>query len=143
MRDLIILLIVFGSIPLILRHAYVGVLVWSWLGYMNPHRLAWGFAYDFPFSQVIAVVTLASLVFDRTKRGLPINGLTIVWIAFVLWMNFTTLFALNPEDAYNEWDRMIKIMLFSLITITVSRTVPETRLLVTLVFSETLMLVVR
>jgi probable O-glycosylation ligase (exosortase A-associated) len=117
MRDLLILLIVFGSIPLILRRAYVGVLVWSWLGYMNPHRLAWGFAYDFPFSQVVAIVTLVSLIFDRTKRGLPINALTIVWIALVLWMNFTTLFALNPEDAYNEWDRMIKIMLFSLITI--------------------------
>ena len=117
MRDLIILLIVFGSIPLIFKRAYVGVLVWSWLGYMNPHRLAWGFAYDFPFSQVIALVTLASLLFDRTRRGLPIDALTITWILLFAWMNFTTLFALDPEAAYAEWDRMSKITLFSLITI--------------------------
>lgn len=117
MRDLIILIIVFGSIPLILYRAYVGVLVWSWLGYMNPHRLAWGFAYDFPFSQVIALVTIVSLLFDKSRKLVPISMLTIAWLGLVLWMNFTTLFALNPEEAFDEWDRMMKVMLFSFITI--------------------------
>ena len=136
MRDLIILLIVFGSIPLIFKRAYVGVLVWSWLGYMNPHRLAWGFAYDFPFSQVIALVTLASLLFDRTRRGLPIDALTITWILLFAWMNFTTLFALDPEAAYAEWDRMSKITLFSLITILLMQEKKRLNLLViVIVFS--------
>ncbi len=136
MRDLIILLIVFGSIPLIMKRAYVGVLVWSWLGYMNPHRLAWGFAYDFPFSQVIALVTLASMLFDRTRRGLPIDALTITWILFFVWTNFTTLFALNPEAAYAEWDRFSKITLFSLITILLMQDKKRLNLLViVIVFS--------
>lgn len=136
MRDLIILLIVFGSIPLIMKRAYVGVLVWSWLGYMNPHRLAWGFAYDFPFSQVIALVTLGSLVFDRTRRGLPIDALTITWMLFFVWTNFTTLFALDPEAAYAEWDRFSKITLFSVITIMLMQEKKRLNLLiVVIVFS--------
>ena len=42
MRSLVLTLIVFGSIPLIIVKPPVGVLMWSWLGYMNPHRLSWG-----------------------------------------------------------------------------------------------------
>ena len=46
MRDIIVTLAVFGLLPLILRRPWLGVLAWSWLGFMNPHRLTWGFAYD-------------------------------------------------------------------------------------------------
>jgi len=47
MRDLIITLIVFGSIPLVFMKPWTGILLYSWISYMNPHRLTWGFAYDF------------------------------------------------------------------------------------------------
>ena len=30
------------------------------VSFMNPHRLCWGFAYDFPFAYIVAVVTLIS-----------------------------------------------------------------------------------
>ena len=43
MRDLLIVLIVFGSLPLILVRPQIGILMWFWLGMMNPHRLAWGY----------------------------------------------------------------------------------------------------
>uniref|UniRef100_UPI003567F853 DUF5935 domain-containing protein n=1 Tax=Neptunomonas sp. TaxID=1971898 RepID=UPI003567F853 len=56
MRDILMVLIVFGSIPFILRKPYIGILMWAWLSYMNPHRLAYGFAYDMPFAQIIALV---------------------------------------------------------------------------------------
>jgi len=46
MRDLFVLAVVFGSVPVILARPWIGVLVWSWLAYMNPHRLAWGIARD-------------------------------------------------------------------------------------------------
>jgi hypothetical protein len=46
MRSLLVALLVFGSLPIIIVRPHVGVLVWSWIGYMNPHRLTWGFAYD-------------------------------------------------------------------------------------------------
>ena len=54
MRDLIIVAIcVFGSL-VALRKPWIGVLVWTWLSLMNPHRYAWGFAYDAPLAAMSA-----------------------------------------------------------------------------------------
>ena len=36
---------------------------------MSPHRYTFGFAYDFPFALIVAVVTVAAVVFGRQKVG--------------------------------------------------------------------------
>jgi probable O-glycosylation ligase (exosortase A-associated) len=84
---------------------------------MNPHRLAYGFAHDFPVAALVGATVLASLLFTKEPRRIPLTPLTIVWIAFVAWMCLTTLFALVPDDAYDAWNRMIKIQLFAFITL--------------------------
>ena len=61
MRDIVLLLAVMGALPFILRRPPIGILVWSWLAYMNAHRLTWGFAYSFPFAQVVGVTRLPLL----------------------------------------------------------------------------------
>jgi len=38
MRDILVTAIVFGTLPFILKRPWVGILLWCWLGYMNPHR---------------------------------------------------------------------------------------------------------
>lgn len=118
-RDLLLTLLVFGSLPWCFRRPHLGLLMWSWLGYMNPHRLAWGFAYNFPFVQVTAITTLIGLVFSAEPKRLPLTSVTIVWVMWVAWMCITTLFALNPVDAVPEWQRMIKIQLMILTTLLV------------------------
>ena len=50
-RDLLVTAIVLGALPFALKHAYIGVLLWTWISIMNPHRLAWGFAYTFVVCQ--------------------------------------------------------------------------------------------
>jgi probable O-glycosylation ligase (exosortase A-associated) len=121
MRDLLVVLLVCGSIPFIIMRPWIGVIVWSWLGYMNPHRLAWGFAHDYPFAQVVALVTLGSLavalVMSKEKLRAQATLTLVLWVALVAWMNVTTLFALVPDDASFAWSRMIKIQLISFVTV--------------------------
>lgn len=117
MRDIIVTLLVFGSLPFILRNAYIGVLVWSWLSYMNPHRLAWGFAYNMPFAQVVAVTLFAALLFNREKKSFPLNGLTITWLIFLVWMAVTTAVAFYPELAGVQLTKIYKIQLITLLTL--------------------------
>jgi probable O-glycosylation ligase (exosortase A-associated) len=117
MRDLIVTLIVFGSLPLILARPWTGAIMWAWIGYMNPHRLTWGFAYDFPFAMLVAVATLAGLVFTRDRRGIPLNHVTFWWFALILWMNLTTPFAISAENTLPEWERTMKIQLMALVTV--------------------------
>lgn len=116
MRDLLVTLIVFGSLPVILMRPWVGILMWSWLGYMNPHRLTWGFAFDFPFAQAVALATLAGFIFTADRR-FRWNIITVTWVLFVLWMTFTTFFALDPDGGWQGWDRTFKVQLFALLTV--------------------------
>lgn len=117
MRDIVITLIVFGLVPYILVRPYVGILAFSWISYMNPHRLSWGFAYNMPFALVLAAATLASLVFSREKVRIPWTPTTVIWIAFILWMCLTTVFALNMDGAITAWTRVIKIQFMAFLTL--------------------------
>ena len=107
---------VFCSLPAIVIRPYVGVLVWSWLGYMNPHRLTWGFAYNFPFSQVVGGTVLVALVFSSEPKRIPITAVTVVWLTFLAWIGVTTYFAMYPEAALEMLDRIVKIQLMCFIT---------------------------
>ena len=48
MRDLLIVVVVVGLLPFAVAHTWIGVMLWTWLSLMNPHKLAFGFAYDAP-----------------------------------------------------------------------------------------------
>lgn len=116
MRDILVTLIVFGLLPMVLMRPYVGLYLWSWLGYMNPHRLAWGFAYSMPFVQIAAIVTLLSMFLSKEPKRLPNSPLVAVWALFVLWMCIATAFAIDPGHSVTELNRTVKIQLMILVT---------------------------
>jgi len=51
MRGILITAFIFATIPFIFMQPWLGVLVFSWFSYMNPHRLAWGFVTEMPFAE--------------------------------------------------------------------------------------------
>jgi probable O-glycosylation ligase (exosortase A-associated) len=113
MRSLLVALLIFGSLPLIIVKPHIGVLVWSWIGYMNPHRLTWGFAHDFSFAMMVGLVTIAAWLFSREPKTVPWHPLALLLGVFAAWVSFTTLYAAHPEPAHWKWDRTIKILLFN------------------------------
>ncbi|MBN1378921.1 MAG: putative O-glycosylation ligase, exosortase A system-associated [Gammaproteobacteria bacterium] len=116
MRDLIITMIVFGAVPFMLTRPYIGIMIWSWLGYMNPHRLTWGFAYNMPFVQVSAICTLIGLFISKEPKRFPWTATSILWLIWTGWMILTTILSVNPVEAYPELDRSIKIQMMILVT---------------------------
>jgi probable O-glycosylation ligase (exosortase A-associated) len=133
MRDILVVLIVFGSLPFIFKRPYIGVLMWVWISVMNPHTQAWGFATSFPFAAIIAGVTMVSLVFTRESKNLPLIPTIWVFIAFVLWMNVTTIFAIYPDLVYGQWNKVMKIMLMTFVTLMIIKTKQHIQLLVLIV----------
>ncbi len=121
MRDLLVTAIVFGLIPVILKRPWIGILAWSWLSYMNPHRLTWGFAYSMPFAQMVALATFMSLLFNQEKKSLPMNGTTVLWVVFVLWMGLTSLTAIYPDAALGYYVRVLKIQVIAFLTVMLVR----------------------
>jgi probable O-glycosylation ligase (exosortase A-associated) len=112
MRDLVLAAFLFGSVPVILWRPAVGVFLWTWVSLMNPHRLTWGFAYDYAFGQLIAIATLIGMLLSTEPKRLPVTPVTVVLFLMVLWMNVTTLFAFDiGSEALPTWERVMKIQL--------------------------------
>src|SRR3546814_11214781 len=84
MRDVLILLLAFSVVPLTFLRPHVGILAWCWISYMNPHRLSWGFAYEFPVAMMIGLSTLAAWVLSKEHKKLPINAVSALMLAFVV-----------------------------------------------------------
>lgn len=117
MRDLFVTALIFGLIPFIFKRPWVGILLWSWLGYMNPHRLTWGFAYDFPFAMIVGLVTIMSFMSSREKKEMIWTRESVILLIFVGWMLITTFFAFNPQWAWFQWDKIWKIQLMVFLTV--------------------------
>lgn len=110
MRDLLLFAIIFGSIPFTFKRPAIGVLMYTWLSLMNPHRLSYGAAYDFPFAAIIAIVTVVALLMSKQPKAFPRTPLTMVLLAFCAWFTFTSFFALEPDLVWREWNRVIRTM---------------------------------
>jgi probable O-glycosylation ligase (exosortase A-associated) len=109
-RDVLLTCVIMGLLPFCLSRPWIGVLTWSWLGYMNPHRMTWGFAYDLPFGMMVMVATVVGLVITKDKKGLP-NAIE-VYLLLALWGWFlvTTMFAFYPEEAWLQFNKVSKIL---------------------------------
>lgn len=116
MRDLFVTGVIFGLLPFVFKRPWLGILLWSWLGYMNPHRLAWGFAYNLPFSMIVGLVTITAFMMSKEKKDMPWTRETIVLLVFIGWMLVTTLFAFYPDAAWLQWNKVWKIQLMIFLT---------------------------
>lgn len=117
MRGILVTAIVLYFIPKIIMQPHIGVYVWSWLGYMNPHRLTWGFAYTFPFAQLVAIATFIGVLFCKERNKIPWSAITILLILLNVWFFITTLFAIYPDAAWEQWKKVFKIQLMVFITL--------------------------
>lgn len=130
MRDILLTLIVFGSLPFILKYSYVGIYVWSWLSYMNPHRLTWGFAFYMPFAQIVAVTLLFAILMSKEKKDIPVHPTLVLWILFILWMTVTTLFAIYQDYAFAQYIKVIKIQIPTFMTMMLIRNRQQLNILI-------------
>lgn len=131
-RDFFIFVIVMSMLPLCVWRPYIGVLAWSWLGYMNPHRLTWGSAHYFGFAQWVAAATLLGFVIHVVTRGFPkVPRTRETVMLFLLWVMYTvtTIAALRPDLAWPEWHTINKILLMTVLTMLMVDSVPKLRIL--------------
>lgn len=117
MRDIIVLALVFIGAGMALPHPYIGVLFWTWVSIMNPHRLTWGMAQTFPVAALIGGATLIGLFISRDKKNFYLTPVTAFFILFVIWMIVTFPFSFNPERSSHMLIRVIKIDLMALVAL--------------------------
>jgi len=122
MRDIALTVVVFGLLPFVFYRPHIGALMWAWISLMNPHRLTYGFAFNFPFAQAIAVTTLIALPLSKHRKPFPWGPIPALLILFIGWMSVTSLFAMGDADSIlTAWVRVMKIHLMLLVTLMLIR----------------------
>jgi len=124
MRDLLLASVVFSLLPFVLKRPFWGILMMAWLGYMNPHRLAYGFMLNFPVVQVVVIVTLMGMLISKEPKRMVWSREIILLIVFVAWMGVTTTFAIYQDLAIDQYIKVIKIQTLTFMTI-LMLTTPE------------------
>jgi putative inorganic carbon (hco3(-)) transporter len=114
MRDYVLLLIVLGLVPFILKRAWIGAVAWTWIGLMNPHLYTWTLA-RFPFAQVIAVSFFLSWLIARDKQRLPMTPGVVLMIVLLIFIVAKTPFAFFPDIAWDMAQRYAKVVIVALL----------------------------
>lgn len=117
MRDILIIILFSAGAIMTLRQPYFGILLWTWIGIMNPHRLAWGFAYSLPLAAIAAGLTLLAMTYGKPRPSFPITPLTKLLLTFIAWTGMTTIFAIHVEPSFELFVRAFKTFFMTLIAL--------------------------
>ena len=121
MRDAIIMSIVLLGAVAALRRPRIGVMLWTWVSLMNPHRMAYGFAYDMPVAAMAAGSTVLGLLMTREREN-PFKGPPVFWLAaFVIWITISWLAGLDPAQDFAQWNKVMKIYFMTFVALVLLR----------------------
>jgi len=130
MRDIAVTLVILATLPFILWRPYIGVLVWTWISFMNPHRLTWSWAHDLPFAMIVALFTLIGMLMSREPRKIPWRRESVLMLLFLTWTLITTLNAMYPALAWPHLNQFWKILLMVYVTMMLMQSRERINLLV-------------
>jgi probable O-glycosylation ligase (exosortase A-associated) len=114
MRDVLLVSIVAAVALIALFRPWIGVIGWTVLSIMNPHRYTWDAA-ELPLAAVVAISTLIGLLLTRDRRGTPLNAPNIALVAFMAWIGITLPFSFSVEDSMEMWSKVMKIDLMIIV----------------------------
>lgn len=118
MRDVALLLILGVALPAAVFRPWIGALAWVWVSTMSPHRMTYGFMYDAPVAQAVALATMVGLLISKEPKRLPLAAPVVWMLLFTGWMVVTYPFSLVPTtENLDQLVKVLKIMLLNLIVL--------------------------
>ncbi len=117
MRDAVFILLMGLLLLMAMGRPFVGVLLWSWISFMNVHRLSWGMATTLPWAVLTFGATLVGCIVAREPRRLQVTAMMVMLAVFAVAVTLTSLVALNvPGVVWHKWDRTFKVIIGVLLT---------------------------
>jgi len=117
MRDLAFIATMLLLLPLAVVRPFVGVLLWCWIAFMNPHRLVWGPAAEMPWAVAVMAATLLGCMLAGMPRRLDVNAVTMLVVALMACVTMTTWAALGPPElVWEKYESVMKV-LFGLLVV--------------------------
>lgn len=98
-----------------LRRPYWGALLWVWIGLMNPHRLAFGFAHDLPFAMASVLIVALSMLMHTNEVRRPPVAVAGPLMIFIVWMAVTSAAAIVPSASWAKYQEVLKVLGMTLV----------------------------
>lgn len=96
---------------------FVGVLVWSWVSFMSPHKLLWGPASGLPWAMLTVAAIGVGCMTAREPKRIAWNQTTALIMAFMVCITLTSITAMSPMDeVFPKWSLVMKSFLVMLLT---------------------------
>ena len=121
MRFLIAMLVVGVIAVVAVIHPWIGIMGWTVISIMNPHRYAWA-ASNMPVAATVAIAILIGIVVTRDRVRLAITPVTVALLGFMVWMCVTLPFSFYFDHSFVMWKRVMKIDFMILVAIAVLHT---------------------
>lgn len=116
MRDLLLAALLFYACARAVRAPWVGIVAWTIVSIMNPHKLSWVLG-QLPVAAMVGGATLVGIVFSRDRKRYPWRRETVVLVMMMLWFSLTSLLAPVSADAFELWKKVMKIDFMILVSI--------------------------
>jgi putative inorganic carbon (HCO3(-)) transporter len=119
MRDLLVLAIVLAALPWAVRRPFVGLILFSWLAYMRPQDLCWGFARTLRLSFVVGIAMIAGWwAYEQGKRRFANwDARSVLMGLLLLLVSVSYGFARRHDETTNtfflEYVKIVVIALFT------------------------------
>lgn len=117
MRDLLLISIVIPAAVMALKRPWIGVMLWTWLSIMNPHRYTYGFAYSAPLAAIAVAATFMGLLITKERESPFKNPAVTLFVLFIVWITVSWLMGLDPVNDYEQWKKVMKIDLMILVAL--------------------------
>ncbi len=120
MRDLVVFLVVVLLLPHATRKPFLGLILFSWLAYMRPQDLCWGFAREMRFSFLVAAAMVVGFfAYESGRRPFTRwDARTRLMVALLVFITVGFLFARDQgKYALRYYFEFLKIILISLFTV--------------------------
>ncbi|MFZ2388042.1 MAG: putative O-glycosylation ligase, exosortase A system-associated [Polaromonas sp.] len=109
MRDILVISIVMAGALAALRRPWIGIMLWTWLSIMNPHRYTYGVAYSAPLAAVAVASVVLGLLMTKDRES-PFKGSPVTWmLLFMVWMTISWLAGLDVAGDYEQWKKVMKV----------------------------------
>jgi probable O-glycosylation ligase (exosortase A-associated) len=133
MRDLAFALLMAGLLPVTIARPLIGLMVYLVLSVASPHRLMFGFAYDFPWAQIVAIPLILSVLLRPEYSLLRQLKKWFVPLLLLTWTAISTLAAFSQDVAIEKLNAFFKIQLGCLLILAMIKTREEIRLLIAVI----------
>lgn len=121
MRGLLLMGFIAGALPTVVVQPFIGVLLFSWVSFMNPQRVVYGIGSEMPWAMIIGVLTIVAWACSRESKRPPPGATFWLIVAFLGYISLTTLFALSSAPSvFEEWNLTSKMLVFVLVTMTLT-----------------------